>query len=85
MRVDRCICQNYTLADLAVIARGAASGLTDIRAQTGCTTRCGMCLPYVLLMLETGKTSFPLLSEAAARQVVARHQSEHRADPPPAP
>ena len=47
-------------------------GFAALSKATGCSTGCGMCKPYVLLMLETGETVFPLFSEATAVTIVAR-------------
>tara|TARA_R110002072_G_scaffold150953_1_gene299714 strand:+ start:59152 stop:59322 length:171 start_codon:yes stop_codon:yes gene_type:complete len=42
-----------------------AKGITDeqhilqkLRDQTGCTTGCALCTPYILLMIQTGQTAF---------------------------
>lgn len=69
MSVDRCVCHSVALrAMVPMIGALRAQGTTDevaiLRAladATGCTTGCGMCEPYVKLMLKTGNTSFPVL------------------------
>jgi hypothetical protein len=38
---------------------------------TGCSTNCGMCKPYIIEMLKTGRIGFPLFSEAAAARILA--------------
>ena len=72
MGIDRCVCHDVTFASLKVLARQfdprAASpeadpGVVDLASRelrriTGCTTGCGMCEPYIRLMLETGRTRF---------------------------
>jgi bacterioferritin-associated ferredoxin len=59
MRIDRCVCENRTFADLALVARRDdirdAEGLA---AETGCGTHCGLCVAYVRRMLATGETVF---------------------------
>jgi len=32
----------------------------EIGFETNCGTKCGLCLPYIRKMLETGNTRFPI-------------------------
>ena len=75
MSVDRCVCHDVTFASLREIARGidprAGSSQADdatveelireLRRKTGCTSGCGMCAPYIRLMLRTGRTRFAVM------------------------
>jgi len=36
--------------------------LDHLRAQTGCTTGCSLCVPYIREMIRTGQTRFTPLS-----------------------
>jgi bacterioferritin-associated ferredoxin len=59
MNIDRCVCENRTFADLALVAR--REGVTDVErlaALTGCGTHCGLCVAYARRMLATGETVF---------------------------
>ena len=85
MRVDRCICHHHTFAQLRAIVDRSGADLAALQEETRCSTGCGMCLPYLLLMLETGGTSFPLLSDAAAKRIVARHKMGEAAGDTAAP
>lgn len=67
--VDRCICYDVSFAELRAIASKLDADLDTLSARTGCCTGCGMCKPYVQLMLETGRTSFPLLPIAELRRL----------------
>ena len=68
MAVDRCVCHKVTFAELAAIAAREGCGLEGLAERTGCTTGCGMCRPYVELMLRTGDTAFaPLPPSKPAR------------------
>ena len=58
IRVDRCICRNRLFADLLPEARVQGWDLAALMAATGCGAQCGLCRPYLLRMLETGKTVF---------------------------
>lgn len=68
MPVTRCVCHRLPFEDLK--ARAAASSLTfeQLRRETGCAAGCGMCEPYIRLMLITGETSFRVLSATAIRK-----------------
>lgn len=81
MLVDRCICHNVTFAMLKE-RDAAAAPATDLRTRlsslsnaTGCCTNCGMCKPYVIEMLLSGKTGFPLFSQSLAGQIVAQFEA----------
>ena len=67
--VDRCICYDISLAELKAIADKIDADLETLSARTGCCTGCGMCRPYVELMLRTGRTSFPLLPVSELRRL----------------
>lgn len=72
MAVDRCICHNITFARLKEETARTGACVKALANATGCTTNCGMCTPYIIQMLRTGHTVFPLISEAASRQIVAQ-------------
>lgn len=67
--VERCICYDISFAELKAIADRTGADLETLSAKTGCCTGCGMCRPYVELMLKTGRTSFPLLPIAQLRKL----------------
>lgn len=61
--VDRCVCADVTFDALAAMARrdpGTPLDLDTLRRRTGCCAGCGLCEPYVRLMLRTGRTAFAL-------------------------
>lgn len=73
MTVDRCICQGITLDELKKLAERyrrsdpqCATNESLLRTQlaldTNCGGSCGLCDPYIKLMLRTGKTEIPLLT-----------------------
>lgn len=48
-------------AALALRAQGITDEqqiLNSLRDQTGCTTGCALCTPYILRMIQTGQTAF---------------------------
>jgi len=56
-------------------------GLPEAHRRTGCGGRCGLCLPYIQLMLTTGETVFPVMwAEDFARLGIKAgriHQIQH--------
>lgn len=62
--VDRCVCQNITLTELKRLREAEGLDLRGLIGRTGCCRGCGLCEPYVRLMIETGRTSFAVLSPA---------------------
>lgn len=48
--VDRCVCFDVTFERM--LAEGCER-LEDVVARWGCTTKCGLCKPYILRTLET--------------------------------
>ena len=68
MGVDRCVCYDVTLAQLKAISTNDTT-LDELSDKTGCCTGCGMCKPYVILMLRTGHTHFPVLPPHEADRI----------------
>ncbi|MBX3357982.1 MAG: (2Fe-2S)-binding protein [Phycisphaeraceae bacterium] len=66
--VDRCVCLGLPFEYLRGVARAGGLSFAQLRAATGCSTGCSMCEPYVRLMLATGQTRFPIMSEADFRR-----------------
>ena len=64
MPVTRCVCHDVTFAELKAVASEAGADLDTLAARTGCGTGCGTCVPYIQLMLKTGRTEFPVLTGA---------------------
>jgi bacterioferritin-associated ferredoxin len=58
MSVSRCVCHQVTFADLQRIVLETECNFEELKSKTGCCTDCGMCEPYVRLMLKTGQTRF---------------------------
>lgn len=58
MPVDRCVCFDITFAELRDAAQRDSLDFEQLRQRFGCGRGCSLCVPYVKLMLETGRTSF---------------------------
>lgn len=60
--VSRCICHDISFAELKKLAEAGARDLEALSRQTGCGTGCGMCIPYIRVMLATGQTDLPVMT-----------------------
>lgn len=77
--VDRCICKDVGFTRIAEL-RAEGCGYEQAVERTGCCTGCGLCEPYVRLVLLTGSTVLPVLSPAQ----IARLQADRVASTAPA-
>jgi bacterioferritin-associated ferredoxin len=59
--VNRCLCFDVSFERLKTIADRTGGGLLEAHRQTGCGARCGLCLPYIQVMLKTGQTDLPVM------------------------
>lgn len=71
MSIDRCYCRRLLFQDLRKVADATGAGLEQLGERTGCGTGCGLCLPYLRVMLATGKTDLPVLSMAEVERLCA--------------
>lgn len=53
-----CVCQRRPFEELLPLARKRGWTLEDIVRETHCGAECGLCLPYLRRMLESGETVF---------------------------
>lgn len=53
--VDRCVCFSVSFEWLKPSGLDTIEG---IQQTSGCGLRCGLCIPYIQLMLDTGRTVF---------------------------
>ncbi len=59
--VSSCICFSVSFDRIREAAGHHERGLLEAHRKTGCGGRCGLCLPYIKLMLMTGRTSLPVM------------------------
>lgn len=71
MPVDRCVCHSVPFTELKQLADQGLSTVEQLSERTSCCTGCGMCEPYVKLMLKTGNTSFPVLPPHEIERILA--------------
>jgi bacterioferritin-associated ferredoxin len=69
--VTRCVCHDVTFEQMRQFV-GSNPGCTiaALRDRFGCGTGCGLCVPFLRLMLATGRTRFRP-DEAAGPQAVS--------------
>lgn len=83
--VERCVCHDVPFERVRGL-RDQGLSLEQIVARTGCTTGCGMCAPYVRLVMRTGRTRFAVLpADEAARIMRESGLKGVDAGPSPAP
>ena len=59
--VRRCVCFDMSFRELREMAEAEGCGIGGLHKKTGIGARCGLCIPYIRLMLLTGKTELPVL------------------------
>ncbi|MGP1273588.1 MAG: (2Fe-2S)-binding protein [Phycisphaerales bacterium] len=70
MPVDRCVCHAVPFTELTRLIDAGLRTVDELSERTACCTGCGMCEPYVRLVIATGRTSFPPLSPAAIERAI---------------
>lgn len=82
VRVERCVCYDQPFEKLLKMAREEGLTQDQLSERTGCCTGCGMCKPYVRVVLSTGRTSIPLMNgkslKAIAEEAEAQREPEER-------
>jgi bacterioferritin-associated ferredoxin len=60
--VRRCVCYPHSFAEIKKIAQEQGwQTVEEITEALGCGSGCGLCRPYLAMMLETGETAFAVL------------------------
>lgn len=59
--VRSCLCLKVSFERIKEAAGDSPNGLLDAHRATGCGGRCGLCIPYIKLMLMTGQTALPVM------------------------
>jgi bacterioferritin-associated ferredoxin len=67
MIIDRCVCKQVLFADLLPQAQARGWDLTGLIDATGCGAQCGLCRPYLRVMLRDNVTVFHALLTADSR------------------
>lgn len=68
-RVDRCCCRNVLFCDLKQAAQEAGIPVEQMADERGCGSACGLCMPYIRLMVRTGLTELPVIGSDGYRHL----------------
>lgn len=80
VRVERCVCFDQPFEKLLRMAREEGLTQDELSERTGCCTGCGMCKPYVRVVLTTGHTSIPLMNGRTLKAIAERSEAERAAE-----
>lgn len=58
--IDRCVCYEKTFSQILDEARKNGWNAEQVRKVMGCGSICGMCFPYIVEVLKTRITEFPV-------------------------
>jgi bacterioferritin-associated ferredoxin len=72
MAVDRCVCLDISFDELKKRAEEGSLNVEQLRRDTGCGGGCGLCVPYIHVMLKTGDTSLPVMRPAEFRSILCK-------------
>jgi NAD(P)H-nitrite reductase large subunit len=78
MSVDRCICRNVTFKHLIELSKHLGCNVEKLQDATSAGHGCGMCVPYIYVAVQTGKSRIGLMSNAQCERVL----NEARANKP---
>lgn len=61
--VDRCVCFDNTFADMKMlIDKNGIDSIHELKRFVPFGENCGLCRPYVEMVIKTGKTSFDVIN-----------------------
>ena len=66
--VVKCVCFDVTFTAMKEYARSHQCGVEGLTERFGCGRSCALCLPYIRLMLRTGRTRFAVNEPDAGSQ-----------------
>ncbi len=73
--VAGCICYSHSFARLKELAgQNGWRSVDQIMFYTRCGSSCGLCLPYLHLMLLTGEESFPVLTQEQLASILKKRE-----------
>lgn len=70
--VDRCVCKSVSFVRLKELADQGHADLDALSKKTGCGTGCGMCVPYIRVVLATGRTNLPIMTSFEIEKFISR-------------
>ncbi len=80
LHIDRCVCMDCSFVELRALAERKSLDFKGLSRETGCGMACGLCVPYIKVMLRTGTTVFEeMLTEADVEREVRDSKSRRHA------
>ena len=64
---------DISFEELKRFAEETNADFRELVRRTRCGTSCGMCKPYIRIMLETGLTEIPVLPQWRMKQFIQEH------------
>ncbi len=80
MPVTRCVCHNLSFDELKRRADAERLSFEQLRDRTRCASGCGMCEPYIQLMLLTGETRFRVMNTTIMKIQIQKHLAQRAAE-----
>lgn len=63
MPIDRCICHKISFEQIKLVSEKMnLNTVEELQKRKICSTNCRLCVPYVKVLLRSGKTVFPVKS-----------------------
>ncbi|MBL9119334.1 MAG: (2Fe-2S)-binding protein [Phycisphaerae bacterium] len=82
LHIDRCVCTDCTFEELKELAAKKNLDFRALSRASGCGMGCGLCTPYIKVMLATGETVFTeMLTEADVAREVRNAKSNSQRTP----
>lgn len=78
MAVDRCTCTGVTFAQVKLFAEETGATFQEVLQRTNCGETCGLCVPYMRIVLLTGMIDLPVLTPDEYRRLLAQHSDRQR-------
>ena len=76
MPVDRCVCHKVRFETLLEMSQRVGRDMGALAKETQCGNGCGMCVPYIQLMLATGRTSLPVMRPEDIKRMLKEREWE---------
>ena len=70
--INRCICHNVSFAKMLQLMADKNLTIKEAMEKTGAGGNCGLCIPYIRLSVEIGKTSHPVIDRGKSNSMVRK-------------
>lgn len=71
--VSRCICCNQEFSHVLAVARDrGCSTVAELKEHLHVSAKCGLCIPFIQKVIETGETVIPLMNQEESDALLGR-------------